>query len=1302
MKKLTFVLLAFLIGNLTVFSQVQVGSGNNTTQKVPYQPFFGFSYGQSIYLASEINASGAITAIKWYYNGNLGMPNSQQLVVYLGTTTKTSFSSSSDWEVSTNLTEVYSGGVPATSPGWLTITLSTPFVYDGISNLIVAADENQPNFDSSTDTFRNTFVGNNRSLCFYNDNVNPDINFPPTANYSSGYIPNIIFEGLTQACSMPLYLAASNITTNSATLSWQNVGVSAGGTEYILSDTPIVIDGSSNPTGTIPTGNSLDLTMLLPQTTYYYAIRNVCDTAEVSTWTGVELFTTDCVAVSYFNENFDAVSTPNLPSCWSKILRGPTISSFAFVETQSGNNVHSSPNSVSLYNSNSDTAGNDDVILVSPNLSTLGLGTYKIKFYGKNASTLQIGTLSDNSNNAIFSLVETIFVTDTATEYAVNFTNPSTDQYIGFRNASGFYTSIILDDIRWEIAPTCPDVTQITVPEISTSGATVNWTSNGSETMWDVVVGNESAIDPNLLIPQSTSTASISLSGLLDATKYQVWVRSVCANNDLGAWIGPIAFKTDCLAIASISENFDSVIVPELPDCWSKIMRGYTLSQYANIETNNFSNGHSAPNSVSLYNSSSNTGPMGDDIILVSPNLSTLSLGTYRLKFFAKNEGSLEIGTVDTNTNQAVFSLFETIATTINATEFTIDFTPYTGTDKYFAIRMNTPNIYTTITIDDIRWEIAPTCPDVTFINVPTVNTNTATIEWTSNGSELLWDVAYGSDLNTDPNLATIQQVNSPTANILGLIDNTKYKVWVRSVCANNDNGAWIGPVGFVTACLPTTAFNENFDNISTPDLPNCWTKILRGATISQWAGIQTTAYPLVNSLPNTVQMYNDNSNTSTGGDDIILVSPSLSTLSLGTYRLKFFNKYAGSVEVGTLDSNTNTAVFTPIQDVVLVDGIAQYAVDFTSYTGTDTYIGIRMSTAIQYTTLQLDDFKWEIAPLCPDISQIMVSNISTSTADINWTAGGSEQNWQVVYALTTETNPDAVANPISTATNSTTISGLIDETSYHVWVRSVCGSNYGIWVGPIVVKTLCNATTIPYSQNFENAIFPEIPDCTSYTNDGTGTHVWNTSDVSLYGFNSRVLQYKWDFANAANTWFFTRGLNLTQGQNYTISYKYGNSSVSLYTEKLKVMYGTGADSGSMTELLADYPTINGAAATAASIDFTAPTSGTYFFGFNAYSLANQDYLYIDDILIDIALSTNQNSFSQLRYFPNPVKNELTISNINKIEKVSLYNLLGQKVLEQFGFQNTMYLNVANLPSGHYLATIVSENQSKTIKIVKK
>ena len=1301
MKKITFVLLAFLIGNLTVFSQVQVGTGNNSTQKVPYHPFYGYSYGQSIYLASEISASGTITAIKWYYNGNLGMPNSQQLVVYLGTTTKTSFSSSSDWEPASNLTEVYSGGVPATSSGWVTITLSTPFVYDGVSNLVVAADENQPGFDGLIDTFRNTFVDSTRSLCYFSDNDNPDINIPPTANYSSGYIPNIIFEGLTQSCSMPLYLAASNITTNSATLSWQNVGVSAGGTEYILSNTPFVIDGSSIPTGTIATGNSLDLTTLLPQTNYYFAVRNVCDTAEVSTWTGVEMFTTDCVAVSNFNENFDSVEIPYLPICWSKILRGATISSFAAIETQSGNNVHSNPNSVSLYNSGSDTLGSDDLILVSPNLSTLGTGTYRIKFYGKNASVLQIGTLSDNSNNAIFSLVETLYITDTATEYAVNFTNPTTDQYIGFRNASTAYSSVILDDIRWEIAPTCPDVTQITIPEISINGATVNWTSNGSETMWDVVVGNETATDPNLITPQSSSMASIALTGLIDATKYQVWVRSVCANNDLGAWIGPIAFKTDCLPVTSISENFDYVMTPELPNCWSKIMRGNTISQFANIDTNNFSSVHSAPNAVSLYNSSSNTGPMGDDIILVSPNLSTLSLGTYRLKFFAKNEGSLEIGTVDVNTNQAVFSLFETITTTINATEFAIDFTPYTGTDKYFAIRMNTPNIYTTISLDDIRWEIAPTCPDVTLINVPTIGTNTATIEWTSNGSELLWDVAFGPLANTDPNMATIQQVNSPTATISGLIDNTKYNVWVRSVCANNDNGAWIGPIMFVTACLPTVAFNENFDSVITPDLPNCWTKILRGSTISQWAGIQTTAYPLVNSLPNTLQMYNDNSNTSAGGDDIILVSPSLSTLASGTYRLKFYNKYAGAIEIGTLDSNTATAVFTPIQEIVTIDDIAQYVVDFTSYTGTDMYIGIRMSSTSQYITLQLDDIKWEIAPLCPDISQIMATNITTSAADINWTAGGSEANWQVVYGATTETNPDAIANPISTATNSTTISGLAAATSYNVWVRSVCGLNYGIWVGPIVVKTLCNPTTLPYSQNFENAIFPEIPDCTSYTNDGAGTHVWHTSDVFLYGFNSRVLQYKWDFANEANTWFFTQGINLTQGQNYTISYKYGNSSVSFYSEKFKIMYGNAPDSGSMTLLLADHPLVNGASATVETISFSPPTTATYYFGFNAYSLPNQDYLYIDDIIIDVALSNNQNSFSQLKYYPNPVKKELLISNDNKIEKVSLFNLLGQKVYEQFGFQNNIILNVANLPSGHYLATIVSENQSKTIKIVK-
>ncbi|MBQ2582582.1 MAG: hypothetical protein II577_01650, partial [Erysipelotrichaceae bacterium] len=64
------------------------------------------------------------------------------LDVYMKHTTRTAFSSRTDWESFSSNEKVFSGSVTFQSSGWTTITLTTPFEYDGTSNLILCVDDN--------------------------------------------------------------------------------------------------------------------------------------------------------------------------------------------------------------------------------------------------------------------------------------------------------------------------------------------------------------------------------------------------------------------------------------------------------------------------------------------------------------------------------------------------------------------------------------------------------------------------------------------------------------------------------------------------------------------------------------------------------------------------------------------------------------------------------------------------------------------------------------------------------------------------------------------------------------------------------------------------------------------------------------------------------------------------------------------------------------------------------------------------------------------------------------------------------
>jgi len=234
--------------------QVQVGYGTETGSSLPIEAFFGYSYSQQIYLASEIGDTdgGTITAIKFYFNGD-GITNSNDWTVYIGHTNKTEFSSTSDWVPVSNLTQVYSGTITANGPGWITIDIND-WNYNGTDNIVVAIDENQSGYDSSSDDFYATATTTNRGIIYYSDGTNPDPANPPSGGLKQFY-PNIIFVGLEQSCPAPIDLNVEASPSGSATVTWDANGASSWNLEYgpagFTQGSGTMVNGLTSPTYTI-------------------------------------------------------------------------------------------------------------------------------------------------------------------------------------------------------------------------------------------------------------------------------------------------------------------------------------------------------------------------------------------------------------------------------------------------------------------------------------------------------------------------------------------------------------------------------------------------------------------------------------------------------------------------------------------------------------------------------------------------------------------------------------------------------------------------------------------------------------------------------------------------------------------------------------------------------------------------------------------------------------------------------------------------------------------------------------------
>ncbi|MDD2636822.1 MAG: hypothetical protein PHW82_15120, partial [Bacteroidales bacterium] len=81
----------------------------------------------------------------------------------------------------------------------------------------------------------------------------------------------------------------------------------------------------------------------------------------------------------------------------------------------------------------------------------------------------------------------------------------------------------------------------------------------------------------------------------------------------------------------------------------------------------------------------------------------------------------------------------------------------------------------------------------------------------------------------------------------------------------------------------------------------------------------------------------------------------------------------------------------------------------------------------------------------------------------------------------------------------------------------------------------------------------PELPDCTTVENVGTGNN-WKTATTSNFGTSSKALNYSYNYYNPANTWFYTQEIQLEAGVAYRLTFNYVGSG---YNESLKVKYGT-------------------------------------------------------------------------------------------------------------------------------------------------
>jgi len=240
---------------------VTIGTGTDTNEELPIEPYYGYSYSQVIYTAAEIGVSGTINSVTYSANSATTLSNSGEWDVYMGTTSASSFSSNADWLQGSDLTQVFSGTVTPDGSGNVLVTLDTGFDYVAGDNLVIAVDENASGYDASSHDFYTTATSETRGLTYYSDGTNPDPTSWTSGGYTRDYIANVVLD-ITESADVSADWSVSvsgadatvSITVNNFTIGATGDGYDGhwhytldGGSTVMLYDTnDVVLTGLAN------------------------------------------------------------------------------------------------------------------------------------------------------------------------------------------------------------------------------------------------------------------------------------------------------------------------------------------------------------------------------------------------------------------------------------------------------------------------------------------------------------------------------------------------------------------------------------------------------------------------------------------------------------------------------------------------------------------------------------------------------------------------------------------------------------------------------------------------------------------------------------------------------------------------------------------------------------------------------------------------------------------------------------------------------------------------------------------------
>jgi len=1066
---------------------------------------------------------------------------------------------------------------------------------------IVPSSSNWTYYEIALNTSQ--YVGTGYHIAFKHAN--------PTYYYYYYYLDNVIVDYIPD-CIRPDNIVFSNATPNSVDVSWNERG---SATSWNIEYGPA---GFVQGSGTLSLGvtNPYTIPGLNPSTLYDFYVQSDCGGSS-SYWTEVETFTTTQIPfVAPGTIDFeDTLENSN----WSFV--NGTATNKWYIGTGANNTVGGANG---LFISNNygvanvyDNYSNSHVWAYRDIQFTPTTGEYQLKFDWR--------ALAESCCDYIIVYVGNPQTVAASSDY--NYVFPTTLTQIGqYNNQSTWQSdSVVLDAtysgatkrlyFLWHndgsLGPNppgaidnivitdipCATINNLGVSGITTNSANVNWNPANAESAWDIVY-DTAGFDPSLGTIIALTDTTYAISGLLPNTNYDVYVRANCGTTT-GNWV-LVNFSTECVAFTTLPffEGFETT--SQSLNCW-RIVDGNNDGDTWNIYTGSGYE-HSGTQFAGIY--TDGNGGMNNDY-LITPNI--LLTGNQFLSFYHRpystyepNDYRVLLSTTGSDPADFTTVLFTDTSTLATYDEVVLDLSAYSG-NVYIAFHIPQGGLdgwY--LFIDDVTIDTWPTCPSPIALTVSNVTANSASLAWTSRGTETAWEVQY--KLNTDATWTAVQANTNPYP-LTGLVDASCYEVKVRAVCGPADSSYFSNTASFCTSCFAfnTFPYTKGFENGGA--IPACWSESIVSGS-AHWA-YQAGGYSGNPSGANTGS-YNAYLYYSGSGNVSKLISPTFDFTNVTNPKLSFWHaqaSWAGDQDMLTVYYRVSPA--DPwVQLMSFTNSITTWQFDSISLPNTSATYSIAFEGDAEYGYgVVLDDITIDgyTAPqdTCdnPINLAIPTATLGCDSAIVNWAAGGNETMWTFEYKRNAD--PDYTSVVVTTPTY--TMMGLMQLTQYNVRVKALCGaSDESGYTTANFTTPQCGVTSyiITASASSGGAISPSgaisviaggnqaftmTPDDTSHVLASLVVDGVVSSPQSVYSFNG---------VNADHTIhavFEHVGINENNLQNSVIIFP--NPANDLLNVKLSQEF----ESVEITNMLGQLLYSNKVTDSFLQIDISSYTSGVYF-----------------------------------------------------------------------------------------------------------